>query len=51
MENLEPGAKAEWRVVLQATQPGNVEFEISVDSDKSASDVSAAEPTTLFQER
>ncbi|HEV7281165.1 MAG TPA: hypothetical protein VGN57_13260 [Pirellulaceae bacterium] len=51
VESLAPGAKAEWRVLVQAKQAGNVRFEISVDSDKSATNVSAAEPTTLFQER
>ncbi|HEV7282236.1 MAG TPA: hypothetical protein VGN57_18680 [Pirellulaceae bacterium] len=51
VETLEPGAKAEWRVVLQAKQPGNVRFDIDVTSDKSAEGVTAAEPTTLFQEK
>lgn len=50
VETLEPGAKAEWRVVVQAKQPGNVRFEIDVTSDKSADNVAAAEPTTLFKE-
>lgn len=50
VETLEPGAKAEWRVVVTAKQPGNVRFDIDVTSDKSADSVTAAEPTTLFKE-
>lgn len=51
VEKLEPGAKAEWSVVLTAKQPGNVRLDIEVTSDKSADGVTAAEPTTLFQEQ
>lgn len=50
VETLEPGAKAEWRVVVKAKEPGNVRFEMDVTSDKSADNVTAEEPTTLFKE-
>jgi uncharacterized repeat protein (TIGR01451 family) len=51
VETLEPGAKAEWRVVVKAKEPGNVRFEMDVTSDKSADNVTAEEPTTLFKEQ
>ena len=49
LPSLAPKAKAEWRVVVKANQPGDVRFRLKVTSDQFSTPIEETESTNLYQ--
>lgn len=48
--SLPPGREASWRVVVKATEPGDVRFKVSMNSDQLGRPVEETEATNLYSQ-
>ncbi len=50
LRNLEPKAKATWRVVVRGARPGDVRFKVTMHTDQMALPVEHTEATHIYQQ-
>ncbi len=49
LDSLAPGARATWKVVVQAVSPGDVRFRVTMDSDQLTRNVVETEATNFYR--
>ncbi len=49
LDSLAPGARATWKVVVQALRPGDVRFRVTLDSDQLTRNVEETEATNFYR--